>query len=170
MWSYNFVVPNLILSGTFLFFYLQQPHLPVSKNRSFLRLVLIEISVLLLDLISVKCLDNFSAYPAGLHLMLNALYFIAFFLRIAFFFHFTVVLFCSGHKKSLKTRLLTYSVFLISIGFAVTNLFIPTLFIIDSSGYHRWKFYNLIYVCAFFYILLIFLLMFIHRKNLKRMN
>lgn len=168
MWSYNFVVPNLILLGTFLFFYLIQPHLPVSKNRSFLRLVLVEISVLILDLVSVKCLDDFSAYPVRLHLALNVLYFIAFLVRIVFFFHFTVVLFCTRYKKSPKILLLTYSVFLICVGFAVANLFVPTLFVIDSSGYHRWKFYNLIYVCAYFYILLIFILMFTHRKEFKK--
>ena len=79
MWSYNFVVPNLILLGTFLVFYLLEPHLPISKNRSFLRLVLTEIFVLILDLVSVKCLDNFAAYPVNLHLTLNVLYFIAFY-------------------------------------------------------------------------------------------
>lgn len=168
MWSYNFVVPNLILLGTFLVFYLLEPHLPVSKNRSFLRLVLAEIFVLILDLVSVKCLDNFAAYPVNLHITLNVLYFIAFLFRIAFFFHFTVVLFCTRYKKSPKIMLITYSVFLICVGFAVANLSVPTLFVIDSSGYHKWKFYNLIYICSYFYILLIFILLFAHRRELKK--
>ena len=168
MWSYNFVVPNLILLGTFLVFYLLEPHLPISKNRSFLRLVLTEIFVLILDLVSVKCLDNFAAYPVNLHITLNVLYFIAFLFRIAFFFHFTVVLFCTRYKKSPKIMLITYSVFLICVGFAVANLSVPTLFVIDSSGYHKWKFYNLIYICSYFYILLIFILLFAHRRELKK--
>ena len=86
MWNYSFIVPNLVLLVVFLIFYFSQPHLPISKNRSFLRMLITEIFVTISDIIASKLLDDYHSYPKWLHLVLNTLYFECFILRSLFFF------------------------------------------------------------------------------------
>ena len=168
MWNYTFVVPNISLLITFLIFYFLQPHIPISKNRAFLRVLMIEIFIIPIDIISSRALENYNSYSVSFHLVCNIIFFIVFFLRSAFFFHFTYVLFTPKSKRTPKNLLTIYSLFLICIFVALANFFTPTLFILDDSGYHRYLFYNVLYVCSFFYVGVSFLVLIINRRKLRK--
>lgn len=168
MWNYNFVVPNIILLITFLIFYFLQPHIQISKNRAFLRVLLVEIFIILIDVISSRALESYNSYSVRFHLICNIFFFVAFFLRSVYFFQFTYVLFTTKSQRTAKNLLFTSSVCLICIFIALLNFFTPTLFILDESGYHRYKLYNILYVCSFFYVGVSFLSLFINRKKLRR--
>ena len=168
MWNYNFIIPNIVLLITFLIFYFLQPHIPISQNRSFLRVLFIEICVTFLDIFSSLCLENFAAYPILLHITLNTLFFLAFMFRSLFFFHFTISLFTPKSQRNIKLALASYSVFFLCEIIALANFFIPTLFRLDSSGYHRGEWYNIIYFCAFFYSALSFVFLFANRYIMRR--
>lgn len=168
MWNYTFVVPNISLLITFLIFYFLQPHIPISKNRAFLRVLMIEIFIIFIDIISSRALENYNSYSVRFHLVCNIIFFVAFFLRSAFFFHFTYVLFTPKAERTPKNLLTTYSVFLICILVALANFFTPTLFILDESGYHRYIFYNVLYICSFFYVGVSLLVLVINRRKLRK--
>ncbi|WP_027729001.1 EAL domain-containing protein [Treponema sp. C6A8] len=168
MWNYTFVVPNISLLITFLIFYFLQPHIPISKNRAFLRILTIEIFIILLDIIASRALEEYNSYPLFFHLIFNVLFFAAFFTRSAFFFHFNYVLVTPKPERTIKNLLLTYSVFIICILVALANFFTPTLFILDDSGYHRFKFYNILYICSFFYVGVSLLVLIINRRKLRK--
>ncbi len=168
MWNYTFVVPNISLLITFLIFYFLQPHIPISKNRAFLRILMIEIFIIFIDLIASRALDNYNSYSVRFHLVCNIIFFVAFFLRSAFFFHFTYVLFTPKAERTPKNLLMTYCVLLICVALALINFFRPTLFILDESGYHRYTFYNVLYICSFFYVGVSLLVLIINRRKLRK--
>ncbi|EID84975.1 hypothetical protein MSI_15710 [Treponema sp. JC4] len=167
MWNYNFVLPNISLLITFLIFYLLQPHMPISKNRAFLRVVYSEILILLLDIISSRALENYNSFPVIFHLSVNIFFFVVFCLRGAFFFYFTYALITPKSQRKIRCLMLSFSVLAFCIAVILLNFFVPTLFILDESGYHRWKFYNLIYFCSFFYVGVSFLYLLIHKQKLS---
>ncbi len=170
MWNYNFILPNTILLVTFLLFYLIQPHLSISKNRSFLRLVVLEISTIIVDLISSCALENFAAYPIAFHKTINLLYFVLFLFRCTFFFHFTVLLFTRKAKQKKIIMFFVYLPFWLCLTVVIANLFAPTIFLIDQTGYHKGALYNTIYVCAFFYTIIAILTLFNYRKRFKKIS
>ncbi len=166
MWNYNFVVPNISLLFIFLIFYVLQPHMPISKNRTFLRVICVEILLLLLDIASSRMLEYYESFPLFCHLFVNILFFIVFFLRATLFFYFTYTIYVPKSHRNYKKLLTAYSVFFICTLIALVNFFTPTLFILDETGYHRWKLYNLIYVCSFFYVGLSFTALILNRKRM----
>ena len=168
MWNYSFIAPNLILLVVFLIFYFSQPHLPISKNRSFLRMLITEIFVPISDIIASKLLDDYHSYPEWLHLVLNTLYFECFILRSLFFFQFTESLFKPKSQRKIRDVALSYVVFSISFCIVLANLITPTLFYLDKSGYHRYEWYNVIYINGFFYLSLSFVRLFFYKKKLDR--
>lgn len=168
MWNYNFVIPNIILLLTFLLFYFSQPHIPISRNRSFLRVLFVEIFVIFTDVVATLCLEDFSAYPRVLHIALNDFFFAGFILRTYFFFHFTFSLFRAKSQRT-KREMFWGSFFMcVCLLIVLANFAFPTLFIIDQTGYHRGFLYNIIYVCAFFYLALTFSQLLENRKKMLK--
>lgn len=167
MWNYHFVVPNITLIVLLFIFYFLQPHVPISKNRAFLRVLVVEFLVIALDIAASRFLEFYNLYPRALHLTLNILYFIAFFVRSLLFYHFSLTLFTPRSQVRPKRMLLSYSVFDLCVIITLLNFFVPTLFILDDAGYHRGSLYNVLYVCAFFYPLLSVILLVINRKKMR---
>ena len=168
MWNYNFVVPNISLLVIFLIYYFLQPHIPISKNRAFIRILMIEIVIIILDIISTRALDHYKSFPLFFHQTFNILFFIAFFLRSVFFFHFTYVLLVSKARRTPISLFLTNFVFIVSIIAVLANFFTPTLFYLDDDGYHRAWLYNILYVSAYFYIGVSILALIINGQKLKK--
>ena len=170
MWNYNFVLPNIIILVTFFLFYKLQPHLSISRNRSFMRLVLLEIALIVVDIISSQCLDNYTAYPLLFLKVINILYFVLFLFRCTFFFHFTVLLFTHRAKQKKKLMFLVYLVFWLCFMVVIANFFTPTIFKIDNLGYHKGALYNSIYICAFFYCILAIVLLISYRTRFNKIS
>ena len=170
MWNYNFVLPNIIILVTFFLFYKLQPHLSISRNRSFMRLVLLEIALIVVDIISSQCLDNYTAYPLLFLKAINILYFVLFLFRCTFFFHFTVLLFTHRAKQKKKLMFLVYLVFWLCFMVVIANFFTPTIFKIDNLGYHKGALYNSIYICAFFYCILAIVLLVSYRTRFNKIS
>ena len=169
MWNYSFTVPNIILLSVFLLFYCLQPHLPISKNRSFLRILCVEIIVTALDISASLLLEDYKRYPPRVHIVLNTLFFVAFILRTLFFYHFTDSLFVPKSQRKISGALLHYSPVSLILLVVCANFFSPTVFSIDETGYHRAAWYNIIYVSAFFYLSLSLYTIIANRKKVNRL-
>ena len=168
MWNYTFVVPNISLLFVFLLYYFSQPHIPISKNRAFIRLLLIEIIIIFFDVLSSYALERYDSFPVFFHLSCNIAFFIAFFLRSLFFFYFTYVILVPKSQRRLVNLLLANSVFLISVLITLANFFTPTLFVLNQNGYQRYRLYNILYADAFFYLGISLLTLAINRNKLRK--
>ncbi len=168
MWNYSLVLPDLVIICTFLSFYFIQPRLPIKINKAFLITLIIDILTVCVDVISSSCLENFSHLPPFILRLENTIYFILFVQRIICFFMFTITIIEKPARKSLLIIILDLFPFFVTNVFIILNLFINTIFCISNSGkYSQGPFYNLIYVCAFYYVILSIFYTFLFRKKIS---
>ena len=171
MWNYSFVLPEFIILYVFAVYYFAQPRLPISINCSFLRVILADCFVILSDVAASLALENADYFGPFVLRALNVLYFVLFFFRIFSFFIFTEDVI--GIRRSKKNFVSIFSTFAFVVfeGFAVLNLYFNTLFSISKEGvYSRSLFYNVIYICAAFFLFLSFFCIFFYRKRLNRFS
>ena len=168
MWNYSFLLPDFIILGIFLLYYFSQPRIPVKLNRSFLAILLSDLAVLLLDAFASYSLERPDIFSPLFLRTVNLLYFAAFLFRILCFFLFTEAI-VSLHARRRPAFLLGSSfVFAVSELFVLSNLFFDSLFSISASGaYAKGPLYNVIYVCAFFYLVLSVCLLLFYRQRLR---
>ena len=168
MWNYSFVLPDIVIVIIFSIFYFTQPRLELKINRAFLHILVINFFTILIDVISSYSLEHLRSLPPFILRLENVIYFILFIQRIICFIMFTIILV----KKDMRNSLF-YKIFnllpLIAITFiAILNLFIDTIFCISDTGvYSQGPLYNLIYVCAFYYVIVSILHVIIFRKRLS---
>ncbi|MBR4321263.1 EAL domain-containing protein [Treponema sp.] len=169
MWNYSFILPDFIILFTFLVFYFAHPRLPIKLNKRFLQILITNILVLFLDVTSSLTLENPEYFSVFFLRLITSAFFITFLLRIFSFFIFVEdVLNLHFPEKRLKS-LIKHSVFIISELIAIANLFTDTIFSISpESVYARFKFYNILYVCAGYYLALTFIILFRQRKNISK--
>ncbi len=152
MWNYNLVIPNFCVLITFLIFYFSKPRLPVKINRSFIRILIVEMIAIGTDVISSLCLEHHELYPNIFLRLVNILFFATFLLRSFFFFLLT----CDALKiRIAKTPVLAFlwgTVLIATELISVLNIHWDLLFSITEKGFARASYYNIIYVCAFFYV------------------
>ena len=168
MFHFDFTFPSILILLIFLYFFLSEPRLPVRKNRLFFLLVLVELLVLLFDILSSNADMNYQDLPIWLTAVLNMAYFVFFLARILLYFFYTLNILRRFPDVRSPAMLLYSSVFLISELLVLSSFRTGAVFLIDQNGYHRGPFYNIIYVCFFFYLLLSFLFIFLERKKLSR--
>lgn len=153
MWNYSFVLPNFIALSTFLVFYFTRPRLPIKLNKSFLKIMFIEMAVLIIDVASSAALESGKSIPHVFLRIINVLFFALFILRAAMFFIFTldIIKIRDGMKAAHQLALLGIAIVCEAI--ALANMFFDTFFSISETGeYAKCFLYNAIYVCSFFYI------------------
>lgn len=169
MWNYSFIFPDLIILFTFIIYYFIYPRLPVKINRSFLRILAADLFVILSDVCASVVIEYACCVPPLLIRAINVLYFILFMLRIFVFFMFTEDV--MEIKRHLKSVICIVSDIVIGIFmlFPLLNLRFDIIFSISETGkYARAPFYNVIYVCAAFFLAFSFVCIFLYRKKLDR--
>ena len=169
MWNYSFILPDLIILFTFIVYYFIYPRLPIKINRSFLRILVVDLSVIISDIFASLAIEHASSFSPFIIRALNVLYFVLFMLRSFTFFIFTEdVLEIKRHLKSFICIVSDIVIGIFAI-FALFNLrFDLILSISDTGKYARAPFYNVIYVCAAFFLLYSFLCIVLYRKMLSR--
>lgn len=167
MWNYSLILPDFIILFTFLVYYFAHPRLPIKLNRRFLFILIVNIITVTSDVVSSLALENASYFSSCALRVFNTIFFFFFILRSLCFFLFTEdVLDLHSKRKSLLS-LIKHLVFIFSELIAFSNLFFDTIFSISATCiYTRGSFYNLIYICAFYYLALAFLQILFHRKKI----
>lgn len=168
MWNYNLILPECVIIGTFLIFYFTQPRLPIKINRAFIYIIVIDLLTLLIDVVSSYCLEHFSHLDPCILRIQNIVFFILFLQRIFCFLMFTTIIV----KKDIRTSKKEILIFLIpTIAahiFVLLNFFFETIFRISESGkYSQGPLYCLIYVCAYYYVILSIIYVIRYRKNIS---
>ncbi|MCR5775390.1 MAG: EAL domain-containing protein [Lachnospiraceae bacterium] len=168
MWNYSFVLPNLFVLLLFLLYFFSRPRLPVNRNRLFLVLLVVNMLHLFFDVFSSKADEMYYLFPVWLLYLLNMLFFVLFIYQFFIFFLYT-----NNETHSYDDDIFKLNPVFIIVGLAgeivtLSSFFTGAVFFIDSKGYHRGPLYNILYLCAVFYILSSIVLVFLRKKNLRR--
>ena len=169
MWNYNLIIPEFVIISTFLFFYFTQPRLPIRLHKSFLFILIIDSLTIILDVLCTCSLEYFSFLPPFILRLENVIYFLLFIQRIMCFTMFTNIILAKDIRFSIR-RIIFYLLPFILINIVVlSNLFGDVIFCISENGeYCQGPFYNLIYLCAFYYIGACLFFTIVNRKRLER--
>ena len=168
MWNYNLVLPELVISTTFFIFYFSQNRLPLKINRAFLLILFIDTLTFLADVSCSLCLEFLYKTPQILLRIQNTIYFILFLQRIMCFFMFTNIILGIDLRKSILLKSIFLTPFIIVTTMVILNLITDTIFSISLKGeYFQGPFYNLIYICAFFYVIISIFAVIINRNKLN---
>ena len=167
MWNYDLVIPEFIIIITFLIFYLSQPDLPLKINKAFFRILIVDVLTTVIDVAASSCLDFFTNLPVWFHYLINTIYFLLFLQRIMCFLMFTIIILKKDLRKTRYLRIIALIPFFALSAIVATNFLTDIIFSISNDGlYNRSHLYNLIYLCAFYYIFLAVSHLLIFRKNL----
>jgi len=171
MWTYSLEVPNLLILGIVLLFYCSRPRLASKRNRAFIWMVFIETVTIIADVFASYLDNNYYSYPPVVVSLANMLYFVAFFIRSYIMYYFAV----NVMKDTLERNIVIGNVVRIPLYFGVfisVFSFIlnsdKLIYYVDASGYHSGGLYMLLYVCGFYYILMVFISMYLFGKSIKR--
>ncbi len=170
MWNYEFMLPGMLTFVVILFSYFWRPHPPIRLNRTFIRLMLCEIATFLLDLASTKLDEEYASWPHFLVWLTNALFFMFFLARIFYFFRFTADALNLYPKASRGMVWASRLIFILSECAVLFSYFTGWVFRIDESGYRSGPLYDILYVCAFFYVFYAFALIFRNRSRISGME
>jgi EAL domain-containing protein (putative c-di-GMP-specific phosphodiesterase class I) len=168
MWNLSFAIPALLILLVILAFYFSLPRLTVRRNRVFLQMVIIETIVMISDLVSSHMDNNYQDYDNWLITLLNMFFFIAFYTRSLIMYAFNVSVLDKRKNDSAMVVQLVRTPYYFSVLMALFSPFTRLVFYIDDTGYHSGSLYNILYMCAFFYLILSYLLFVVKRNNLKR--
>lgn len=141
-YDYDFLMTSTIIIILMLGYYFRRYHLPVDRNRNFLKLLVMEVTVMALDILATWMDDVHFIYSIQLLTGMNLAFFLCFITRAYQFYHYTAS-FLPNHKKC--------DIFMQGLLLAGWLFILPTVvfhhvFWIDAQGYHSGAFYNVIYL------------------------
>ncbi len=153
MWNYSFTMPSAMILLILVIFYFRRPRMPIRMNITFLELLFIHTMTLVTDYMSSRVDETFTLYPAAYVYSLNLVFFVFFLARIYWFFLFTLDIL--GNHAPLPGRLRKAAplVFILSELTALSSPFTNAVFFMDARGYHPGRYYGVLYVCFFFYLI-----------------
>lgn len=166
MFNYSFVLPSTMILFVLLGFFFARRRLPIRLNHTFLELLAIQMWVTFFDIISSKADDNFARHSVPGLYALNCAFFVVFFLRILWFYRFTLDL-LNIDRRSRWVRLSRIPFWLCEAA-CLSSFFTGAVFSIGENGYRSGPFYNLLYLCFLFYLILSLALLLIHARDLRR--
>ncbi|WP_026516780.1 EAL domain-containing protein [Butyrivibrio sp. MC2021] len=168
MWKINYSIPTLLVLCIIVAFYISLPRLKIRRNFGFLCIILVESLVMLFNILSSWVDNNYQLFPLWFVHVLNAGYFIFFFLSGVTYFYFTI---CLYDIKPLDDPVHTWIVrgpYALAIILTVLSPFFRFIYYFDENGYHNGPLYFLVYAIFTYYLLLSFYCMFKFRHKLKR--
>ena len=166
MWNYSFTLPSAMILLILVIFYFRRPRLPVRMNRTFLSLLLVDTLTLLADYLSSRADELYGQYPVALCYALNLFFFVFFLARIYCFFLFILDVLETHCAVSARVRQASPLVFVLSELVALSSPLTHAVFYMDAAGYHRGPWYNVLYVCFFFYLAAAVALVLYYRRSL----
>ena len=168
MFNISFVFPEFCILLILLVYYFSRPQLSTRINKTFVQLLVLQSFGLLMDVAAGMMQSYFSSFPLWLHYVILSLYYVLFTARIFWFYLFTVDLLQIDIKQTFVRLFLHLVVFLIAETFVLFSPWTGSIFVIENGIYLVGKDYNILYGCFMFYVMLSFLLLFLHYDGLKR--
>ncbi len=168
MWNYSYVLPNLFVMILFLIYFFSRPRLPVRRNLIFLELLIVNMLHLVFDVLASRADEMYALFPAWLLFVLNAQFFILFYLQFFVFYRFTQNEVREDSAGSVKRISWDSLVCLVCTLITLSSFFTGAVFYIDETGYHSGPLYRILYVCSFFYILLSIFSILTQKENIRR--
>lgn len=166
MWNYSFTLPSALILLILVTYYFRRPRLPIRMNKTFLALLLIDAFTLLSDYVSSRVDETYMNYPAALGYAVNLIYFVFFLARIYWFFLFILDILENHIELTDRFRRRAPLVFILSELIALSSPVTHAVFYMDGGGYHRGPYYNVLYVCFFFYLALALILILRNARKL----
>ena len=167
MWDYSFMFPSILVLFILLVFFFSRPRLPIRMNRTFLAILLLELSIMVTDIISSEMDNNYRQFPGAALYLMNTLYFALYIFRTYLFFRFTTDALGLGYRENRLLHGLLGVPFLIGEILSLSSFATGAVFRIDGAGYHSGPCYSILYICFFFYILASLVLLIVYRQRLN---
>ncbi len=168
MYQFGFAIPSFFIIIIIMIFYFSLPRLSVRKNYFFLLLLIVEAAVISLDILSSFADNNYQIFPKFLSHILNAGYFVAFYMRASSFFLFAASCCRVANAKNIHKFIILNIPLIISCILAITSPWTGLIYSITEEGYVSGPLYNILYVEFGYFLLLSFLTLFTFGKKIKR--
>ena len=170
MWNYSFIIPSVLILLIILCYYFLRPRLPIRMNRTFLRILLIDLLTMSVDVISSRLDERYATTPAWLLWAANMLYFLLYFARIYSYYMFSLEVLDQHEEISTRLRQVSLLPFLLCELIVLSSPLTGLIFKIDGSGYHSGPWYNLLYLFSFVYVAGTYVLVYFLGKRLSRFD
>jgi EAL domain-containing protein (putative c-di-GMP-specific phosphodiesterase class I) len=170
MWDYSFVVPSAFVLTIFSIFYVLRPRLPVKAKRTFITLLIVEVMTMVSDVCATMLDEHHENFSILTLYILNTLYFILFVYRIYLFFIFEIHVMNLRMKDAPIIAALSIGVRMVSMLAILSSFITGYIFFIDGDGYHSGPYYDFLYVVAYFYIAIGFVVLFFYGRELRRLH
>lgn len=167
MWNYNFTLPNLLVLLVFVVYYCFLRRLPVRLNRSYIKLLILQLFVMAFDVWSCSADASYMTTPTTLVVFLNLGFFFFYNWRSFRFFMLTTDILRFKPEYRRWNTYLCASVFIAAELITLSSPLTGAVFYIDGTGYHPGPLYTSIYVCFLFYIGLSSVLLLLNRSRLE---
>ncbi|MCR5736804.1 MAG: EAL domain-containing protein [Eubacterium sp.] len=159
MWDYHLLGPSVCILFVIHIFYVTRPKLPIRSRYTFAFIVLIEALTMLTDYTSTRMDEHYYEYSTGMLYTANSIYFFLFFSRIFLFFMLTMTMLGMNARTMPVSSVALFMIHFVVLGVIVTSNWNHLIFRITEHGYEAGKYYNLLYVYAFFFQALSLLLL-----------
>ena len=167
MWDYSFMFPSILVLFILLVFFFSRPRLPIRMNRTFLAILLLELTIMVTDIISSEMDANYRQYARAVLYLMNALYFVLYIGRTYLFFHFTTNALGLDRREHPTLHALLALPLVVGEILSLSSFATGAVFRIDETGYHSGPCYNVLYICFLFYILASLVLLSVYRQRLN---
>ena len=167
MWDYSFMFPSILVLFILLVFFFSRPRLPIRMNRTFLAILLLELTIMVIDIISSEMDANYRQYARAVLYLMNALYFVLYIGRTYLFFRFTTDALGLDRREHPILHALLALPMLVGEILSLSSFASGAVFRIDETGYHSGPCYNVLYICFLFYILASLVLLSVYRQRLN---
>lgn len=166
MYNYTLIIPSILVLFTLLAFFFMRRRLPIRMNRTFVTILVVQLSVVTLDITSSLVDENYHLYPATVIWGINLAYFVAFIFRIYLFYQFTMDVMEVDRTRPLAR--LSQLPFLLSELICLSSPLTGAIFSVVETGYQRGPLYDVLYGCFGFYLALSFGLLILNRNQLRK--
>ena len=164
MWNYSYIIPNTLVLVVIAAHFFARPRLSVRFNRVFLQLIVLELAITVVDVAACLADEACARVPIWLLYALNMLFFVLFLLRTYWFFRITME--TLRFRQYRRYLLATFAVCAAALLVTLSSVRTHAVFYIDGTGYHKGPWYDILSVCAYFYLLLSLVMLLVHSKRL----
>lgn len=154
MWDLSYAIPSLLLLILFIGYYFFLPRVPNKMNRTFIMLLLIEVTTIIFNLLSSWVDMHYMDFSKGVVEIINSLFFSLFFLRAYVFFLFTTTVVKADFCNDIYFSMLKRIPLQLSVILALTSPWTGLLYSVDEKGYHSGPYYKVLYLVFWLYIAL----------------
>ncbi|MBR3318604.1 MAG: hypothetical protein IKG21_12370 [Atopobiaceae bacterium] len=134
MWDFSFMTPCALMLLTILCFYFSEPRLPIRANKTFLGLLVIELSVMATDIVSTLADQNYQNLSQATLYVANSLFFMFYFARSYCFYRFCLRVIRIASEIPRKLEFALALPFWIAEALCVSSFFTGAIFSIDETG------------------------------------